>query len=113
MAIWRDRAPRMRARSNRVTFMELPREGGAKEGPIINLSAPIRGASGILAHPYLHIAGRRWPRPAVSPMVEAYCVKCRAKREMTNPERVTLKNGKPALKDVCPMCGTGLFRIGG
>lgn len=41
-----------------------------------------------------------------------YCVKCRAKRDVTNPQKVTLKNGKPALKGKCPVCGTGMFRIG-
>ena len=46
-------------------------------------------------------------------MVEAYCVKCKAKREMTKPEKVTLKNGRPATKGICPKCGTKMFRIGG
>lgn len=46
-------------------------------------------------------------------MVQAYCVKCRAKREMKDPKKVTLKNGKPATKGSCPVCGTGMFRIGG
>lgn len=46
-------------------------------------------------------------------MVKAYCVKCRAQREMKNPKKVTLKNGKPATKGTCPVCGTGMFRIGG
>lgn len=45
-------------------------------------------------------------------MVEAYCVKCRAKKEIKNPQKVTLKNGKPAVKGVCPTCGTTLYRIG-
>lgn len=45
-------------------------------------------------------------------MPEAYCVKCRKKRDMKNPKNVTLKNGKPAVKGVCPVCGTGMFRIG-
>lgn len=45
-------------------------------------------------------------------MVEAYCVKCRAKREMKNPQKVTMKNGKPATKGTCPKCGTGMYRIG-
>lgn len=44
---------------------------------------------------------------------EAYCVKCRAKREIKNPEQVTMKNGRPATKGTCPVCGTALFRIGG
>ena len=28
--------------------------------------------------------------------MDAYCFKCRAKREIRNPQRVTLKNGRPA-----------------
>jgi hypothetical protein len=44
--------------------------------------------------------------------VQAYCVKCRQKRDMLNPEVVTLKNGKPARKGKCTSCGTNMFRIG-
>ena len=42
---------------------------------------------------------------------EAYCVKCKAKRPMVNPQRVTMKNGRPALQSKCPVCGTTLNRI--
>ncbi len=45
-------------------------------------------------------------------MVEAYCVKCKAKREMKDTENITMKNGKPATKGICPVCGTKMFRIG-
>ncbi len=44
--------------------------------------------------------------------MEAYCFKCRAKREIKDPVQVTLKNGKPAIQGVCPVCGTKVFRIG-
>lgn len=44
--------------------------------------------------------------------MQAYCFKCRTKREIRNPERVTLKNGRPATRGVCPVCGTKVFRIG-
>ena len=44
--------------------------------------------------------------------MEAYCVKCRAKREMKEPRVITLKNGKPATRGTCPSCGTRMFRIG-
>ena len=30
--------------------------------------------------------------------MEAYCVKCKAKKEIKNPKQVTMKNGKPAVK---------------
>ena len=45
--------------------------------------------------------------------VEAYCVKCRTKREMQDPQQVTMKNGRPAMSGKCPVCGTTLYRIGG
>ncbi len=44
--------------------------------------------------------------------MQAYCVKCREKREMKNPKSITMKNGKPATQGVCPTCGTKMFRIG-
>lgn len=46
-------------------------------------------------------------------MAEAYCVKCKAKREMKSAQAITMKNGKPALQGICPLCGTKVFRIGG
>lgn len=45
-------------------------------------------------------------------MVQGYCVKCKAKQEIKDAKQVTLKNGKPATKGVCPKCGTKMFRIG-
>ena len=44
--------------------------------------------------------------------MEAYCVKCRSKREMRNPQAITMKNGRPATHGVCPVCSTRMFRIG-
>ncbi|MDP6101807.1 MAG: DUF5679 domain-containing protein [Dehalococcoidia bacterium] len=44
--------------------------------------------------------------------MEAYCFKCRAKREISGPQQVTLKNGRPATQGTCPRCGTKVFRIG-
>ena len=44
--------------------------------------------------------------------MEAYCVKCRAKREIKNAKAITMKNGKPATQGVCPKCATKMFRIG-
>jgi hypothetical protein len=44
--------------------------------------------------------------------MEAYCVKCRTKREMKNSEQITMRNGKPATRGICPVCGTKMFKIG-
>lgn len=45
-------------------------------------------------------------------MVDAYCVKCKSKKEMKDPKNITMKNGKPAIRGTCPSCGTKMFRIG-
>jgi hypothetical protein len=44
--------------------------------------------------------------------MQAYCMKCRAKREIRNPRSIVMKNGRPATQGVCPTCGTKVFRIG-
>ena len=44
--------------------------------------------------------------------MEAYCVKCKAKKERKDAQAVTMKNGKPATKGICPDCGTRMYRIG-
>ena len=44
--------------------------------------------------------------------VEIYCLKCRAKTGSRDVEQVTMKNGRPALRAVCSVCGTGKYRIG-
>ncbi len=44
-----------------------------------------------------------------------YCVKCKEKREMKDAQEVQMpaKGGKtrPAMKGVCAVCGTGMFKI--
>jgi len=45
-------------------------------------------------------------------LMQAYCVKCKAKKEMKNAKAITMKNGKPANQGTCPTCGTKMFRIG-
>ncbi|MBA7478794.1 hypothetical protein ES707_14222 [subsurface metagenome] len=44
--------------------------------------------------------------------MQAYCVKCRAKREMRDARAIIMKNGRPATQGRCPVCGTKMFRIG-
>lgn len=44
--------------------------------------------------------------------IEAYCVKCKEKKEMQDPVQGTTKNGKPITKGKCPVCGTTICRIG-
>ena len=44
-------------------------------------------------------------------MTEGYCVKCKTKREMSEAQEVTMKNGRRAMKGKCPNCGTGMYKI--
>ena len=44
--------------------------------------------------------------------MEAYCVKCKTKREMNDPQAVFTSTGTPATKGNCPVCGTGVYRMG-
>ncbi len=43
---------------------------------------------------------------------EAYCVKCKTKRKIKNPEEIIMKNGRSAIKGVCSTCNCKVFRIG-
>ncbi len=44
--------------------------------------------------------------------MQAYCVKCRKKREVKNPKNITMKNGRPATQGTCPVCATTVLRLG-
>ena len=44
--------------------------------------------------------------------MQAYCLKCRDHREVKDAEAVTLKNGRPATRGTCALCGATVFRIG-
>jgi DNA topoisomerase-1 len=44
--------------------------------------------------------------------LEAYCVKCKTKREMKDPQAVFTANGVPGTRGECPACGTKMFRMG-
>jgi hypothetical protein len=46
-------------------------------------------------------------------VAEAYCVKDKKKVEVQNAQKITMKNGKPAIQGTCPVCGGKVFRIGG
>ena len=44
--------------------------------------------------------------------MEGYCLKCRERREMKDTEAIVMKNGRPATRGVCTVCGTSMFKIG-
>src|SRR5512135_2050274 len=45
-------------------------------------------------------------------MMEAYCVKCKTKREMIEAKPEYTATGTAATRGKCPVCGTTLYRMG-
>ena len=48
----------------------------------------------------------------IMPDLETYCLKCKSKRPMENPEATFTSTGSPATRGVCPVCGSKLYRMG-
>lgn len=46
------------------------------------------------------------------PAIMAYCVRCKKKTRMLNASAFTMKNGRPAIRGTCAICGSGINRIG-
>ena len=44
-------------------------------------------------------------------MLEGYCVKCKARKEISDGVEETMKNGRRAIKGRCSTCGTVMFKI--
>ena len=44
--------------------------------------------------------------------MEAYCMKCKAKREIKDPVASFNAKGSPVTLGICPVCGTKLYRMG-
>ncbi|RMW38184.1 MAG: hypothetical protein EA447_03815, partial [Nitrosopumilus sp.] len=44
--------------------------------------------------------------------IQAYCVKCKTKRKIKNPEETIMKNRRPAVMGTCSTCDCKVFRIG-
>ena len=58
------------------------------------------------------LVAKQRPSSKEGPVMQAYCLKCRTKRDMRDPQQITLKNGRPATQGACPVCGTKMYRIG-
>src|SRR5512147_2880739 len=44
--------------------------------------------------------------------MEAYCMKCKTKREVKDPVATFNAKGSPVTIDICPVCGTKLYKMG-
>jgi len=75
---------------------------------------PSEWTAGIVtANPCGYRRGVPRPRRTLDSMAaQAYCVKCKTKRDMKDAVQITMKNGRPATEGKCPVCGTKMFKIG-
>lgn len=48
----------------------------------------------------------------MSESLQAYCVSCKTKRDISNPQPVYTRTGTPGTQGICSVCGTKLFRMG-
>ena len=44
--------------------------------------------------------------------MQAYCVRCRGRKEIRDAQSVRMKNGRPATRGVCASCGGKVVRLG-
>ena len=79
----------------------LSRAGTAALRCFLASSGPSTGRSSPFAQPLLEVSE-----------MQAYCLKCRAHTDINNAQQVTLKNGRPATRGKCSVCGSTVFRIG-
>ena len=40
---------------------------------------------------------------------EAYCLNCKLKRQINNPQILIMNNGRAGIRGSCPVCGKGIF----
>ena len=72
-------------------------------GPVYGFMPPrpsINGSSNAITSNTINLGGSA---------MEAYCVKCKAKRQFTGEVHET--NGRRMAKGICPTCGTKVTRI--
>ena len=53
----------------------------------------------------------KYKKKEIAMEFEAYCVKCRTKRKITNGTEEKTSKGRPVAKGTCPVCGTKVTRF--
>ena len=66
----------------------------------------------VVEKPATEESGTSETEPETEEALMTYCVKCKKKTPMQDAQEVTTKNGNPAIKGKCSICGTGQFRMG-
>ena len=75
-------------------------------------AATARVEEPVIEKPAAEESGTSETEPETEEALMTYCVKCKKKTPMQDAQEVTMKNGNPAIKGKCSICGTGQFRMG-
>ena len=75
-------------------------------------AATARVEGPVVEKPATEESGTSETEPETEEALMTYCVKCKKKTPMQDAQEVTTKNGNPAIKGKCSICGTGQFRMG-
>jgi len=75
-------------------------------------AATARVEGPVVEKPAVEESGTSETEPETEEALMTYCVKCKKKTPMQDAQEVTMKNGNPAIKGKCSICGTGQFRMG-
>ena len=75
-------------------------------------AATARVEEPVIEKPAAEESGTSETEPETEEALMTYCVKCKKKTPMQDAQEVTTKNGNPAIKGKCSICGTGQFRMG-
>ena len=101
------RSPRRPGRPSQREAREAERAARAAARPVRPKLPPGR--------PRTRRAYHRRASPVLSPpqpdMVQAYCPRCRDRRELVAGQAVTFRNGRPAIRGHCAECQTTMARI--
>ena len=79
---------------------------------IQQISKSARREAGKKAATQAEVSDAPSPSAPLTQEAQAYCVKCKAMRPLTEGKAIFMANGRPAAVGLCGVCGTKLFKIG-
>src|SRR5487761_116792 len=128
---------RMFGSSFPLTFYDKHRAVALHSSTLINLATHLAEEFGVDGPSFLYEEGRTYAREIIQDLkellekdqseeielyghhdvavpldVEAYCLKCKTKREIQEPKQVILRNKKSATQGICPVCEAKLCKLG-
>ncbi len=87
--------------SESLPLSKITSESPSVTAPLLKVTSDLPSTAPVLA-----------PVPkAKESLMTGYCLKCKSKKEISEPVEVIMKNRMKALKGKCPDCSTVIFKI--